>query len=51
MGMSIWKILKWLRYRRSKMLVLQRYPLASEMRPAIERGWTGELAAKFLRRG
>lgn len=45
-------ILRRVQRRRARMLVLQRYPLASEMkgdeRPAIERGWTGELAARHM---
>ena len=44
----IWRILKKLGFRRpSRWAVVLRY----EGRPAIERGWTGELAAKFLRKG
>lgn len=48
-------ILRRVRRRRARMLVLQRYPLASEMkgdeRPAIERGWTGERFARIVRDG
>ena len=40
------KLLKRLMYRRTRWVFIQRY----DTRPAIERGWTGELAARFLRR-
>ena len=46
------QIMRRVRRRRARMLVMQRYPLASEVseRPSIERGWSGELAARFLGR-
>ena len=46
-------ILRRVQRRRARMLVMQRYPLASEVseRPSIERGWTGERFARIVRDG
>ena len=45
--MGLWRLLRRLKFSKTRCYILRRMPAAGEL-PAIERGWTGERAARML---